>query len=618
MQSPFDAYPVSQKLHCGIYRSGRDVLPNELTSFEADLLGAAPPASLAKFHSPHHLVSFARHLATIVNNPVHRVQVGSHVFHSILGVAVFHCEQDGTYTTALWARPADGQTSWLVEFEPRDTPILDFPRTTLWQSTLRDAFLHEAVERIGDVHAAREWVDWAWAQLQPQLIDSIDLRRLRSTIREQLNLDLGTMSLLRRIRSITGQSVNVPGYNFVRRHLEPLRELHNLSPLMAALAGGLNLSSDWVDSPAKCLKHACTALGIKPQQWKLIAQRNSPLLAAYKSFRLEFAGSGGMPPARDFLQLIAILKPSRGFNPDVWRSILSMCGTRFQPPESYSQVLGKVGKTLAHIVRLVERGASPRSRDQQNAELHLICAWVADTVVRDLTPPQRRLGWSYLVRTAQTYARQREAALALESMRWSIPLAPVTVGGFTAIPLTNGKELWEESIAMRHCADRYGEQCQKGTHILFSVRAADASRYATVGLKCSDGEWEAMQVSGFANKRLGTELDELIVVLVTLMNLLPVPSAQEIPGPHYRVYSTWNWEFDGRWLNGVYNDPEAAVAAAKAVCETTLSSRDLAGYREWERTGETAFITFVGGAPAVNFNSIDYVREFCNIHNISN
>ena len=519
MDSVFDLYP--RLLHCGIHRDCIDTLPAELTSCEQELLRVSPPAELTCAHSAAHLVSFARHIADIIAHPTRRVEVDGHVFHAILGVVVYHRESRGTFGTALWAQPEAESDSWLVEFYPYDTPILSFPSTDLWHTTIRQGFIREALERAGNL--GETWAEWAWMLIRERLIDPIDLRRLRSRIRGSLDLDLPTLRLMRRLRAFGGWDypLTVRGYNATRGDVDFVNALHQSSLLLAFLGWWLFVPDSGEGrscEPVARLMRWCRERGLKPKQWKLLAAPEAPLLPAFRSFMREFMGNPHRDPGADFLGVITLLNPSKGIDPDVWRSILSIIGTRSSAVESYAEALAPLGETLRHIVRLLEAGKAPLKREQRLAELHEICAWIADQNVGTLLPQQRRRGWELLVRKARQHAKQRMRALNIEAQRWSVPIPSVTHGGFTAVPLTCGIELWEESVAMRHCADLYGERCMSGTTLIISVRTVEGKRKATLAFVRREDEWNLAHAAGPANRHLGKQYDAIIDAILSELN----------------------------------------------------------------------------------------------------
>lgn len=614
MNEPLSAYPAL--LHCGICRPSIDSLPVELSALEQELLAKEPPNALAQAHCAHHLVSFARHVTDIVADPIRRVEADGRVFHAILGVVVYHQEDDGSFTTALWQRPQDDCQSWLVDFYPLETPILDFPSTGLWHQKLEQAFVYEAQARLGDQTAGEQWAQWAWSLIRQRIIDPIDLRRLRSRIRAGLALDLQTVSLMRWCHRFDGGSSRqtVTAYNNYRGTRDVLLQLKECSPIFALLARWLTMPEADARGSTQAsarFKQACLLRGVKPAQWRLLAAPDAPLMPLWQIFIREFMRDWHSEPAEDFLRVIAQLKPSHEIDPDVWRVILSMVGTRASAPESYADNLAPVRNTLGHIIRLLETGKAPRSRDQRITELHEICAWVADTAVRQILPRQRKRGWAFLVRSARTHAEQRRRALELESLQWSVPLHPVTVGDYTAVPLTCGRDLWEESIAMRHCADLYGERCKTGTCLVLSVRDAGGQRRATIALEQRKGDWALAHAVGPANRQLGKEFDEVIDATLSLLCAVDSTRRRSMKGPRYRIDVLNNFDYGQSWSENTFSSAEAALGAARRICKSGLPSRDAAGRDMWLHFGETPIIVGIDGAKPVEFDATDYINQLC-------
>jgi hypothetical protein len=82
------------------------------------------------------------------------------------------------------------------------TPVIDFPRTSLWKQNLREVLTEEAIRRISDPTLARRWADWAWSWVHFKVMAMLDIRRLRAQIRGALDLNLMALSLLRFRRSL--------------------------------------------------------------------------------------------------------------------------------------------------------------------------------------------------------------------------------------------------------------------------------------------------------------------------------------------------------------------------------------------------------------------------------
>jgi hypothetical protein len=615
MDAPFDLYP--RFLHCGIHRDSFDRLPVELSHVEWELLDTQPPPELAAGHCAGHLVSFARHVADIVDDPIRRVEVNGQVFHSILGVVVYHRAADQTFSTALWQRPRTEGESWLTAFLPRETPILDFPRTDLWRTTLHQTLVREAQQRMGNREAGKHWADWAWALICERVIVLTDHRRLRARIRGGLAPDQTTISLMRWFRRFDGGRYRhtVSTYNRYRRERDAFLQLRQCSPLFPLLSRWLTLPEIGAGGSAEAsarLKQACLTQGVKLAQWRILAAPGAPLLPAFQSFVREFMGDWHREPVEDFLGVIALLEPTRGIEPEVLRVILGMVGTQANPPDSYAASLAPVRNTLRHIIRLIEAGKAPKSRDQRDAELHEICAWVADTAVRKLLPQQRRQGWAFMIRSARQHSEQRQRALKLESLQWSVPRHPLTIGDFTVVPLTCGRDLWEESVDMRHCADLYGARCMAGTTLVLSVRDAGGRRKATLALERKKGSWLLTHAVGRANRQLGKEFEELIEAMLSVLNVVDSSRLKSMKGPSYRIDVLDNYDHGRSRSENSFRSAEAALGEARRICKGGLSSRDEAGRDTWLLFGETPIIVTLDGADPIQFDALEYINQLCN------
>ena len=76
--------------------------------------------------------------------------------------------------------------------------------------------------------------------------------------------------------------------------------------------------------------------------------------------------------------------------------------------------------------------------------------------------------WSAALREAKSY--QRRLRFTAEPQSWHASLRKYTGGVFVGIALTTSLDLAEEAIAMRHCADRYAEECAQGKTVVYSLR----------------------------------------------------------------------------------------------------------------------------------------------------
>ena len=605
MSSPFKAYPAP--LHCGLYRAHIKKVPAQLSSVELELSQLRPPFDLIPVHNRSHLVSFANHISSLIEQPVQKVVTDQGNFFCVLGVAVFHKLPNKTFSLGVWESHPDQPPS-LREIHPYKTPLIDFPRTDLWQDTLANALKDESRARINDDALAQAWADWAWQSIYERLIAPLDLRRLRSRIRKGLDLNIATLSMLRRLRGITYEPIpSVPRHNHIQQNLTELTELWRQSPLMAALAIDLTPEDHPGGVSARFFKRMCEALELKPKQWKLIADPKAPLLSAYKSLRYEFVNEEFDAPAVDFIQLIKLLKPTKAIDTEIWRSILSLVGTRYKCPRSYAGALESVGESLAHLVRLIERGSCPSDIAVLRKHVHLIGAWILDKGVSSISKSQRRLGWEFLRKQGVRHALYRKRLL--EGGAWTVPLHPMKMGEYDIIPICNGGDLWQESVAMAHCVDTYSNLCRNGEVVMISLRKNRLERYATVALHKPNGAWLVKQISGKANKRLGKDVDEVGNFLAMLLNLTCPCSDSQPKLPHYVVKVTSNSAINDAQVVLTCHSADEALAAAQEICLASFEAHKALGLLSWLIEGMSAHIEPHCGATPVPFDPTQFVGQ---------
>ncbi len=74
--------------------------------------------------------------------------------------------------------------------------------------------------------------------------------------------------------------------------------------------------------------------------------------------------------------------------------------------------------------------------------------------------------------------------------------------GFWAKPLTDERQLNEESLEMNHCVILYGRRCARGTSRIFSLRK-DGERVATGEIVMEEDGWREQQTRGRGNRAAG-------------------------------------------------------------------------------------------------------------------
>ncbi len=232
---PEGSMNLTHHFTCSYQRPNLRALPRREDALLTALRTVAVPKDLAHVHDVDHFVSFTQHVRDIVDRPVEIREIDRQRCVHILGQAVFARGGDGRYRLFVWWRPTGTEPWALYAIEMDRTPVIDFPRTSLWKQNLREVLTGEAVRRLSDPTLARRWADWAWSWVHFKVMAMLDIRRLRAEIRDALDLNLLALSLLRfRRRSNLELQLTMNDYN------EAIQELDERF-VAKALRGELNL-----------------------------------------------------------------------------------------------------------------------------------------------------------------------------------------------------------------------------------------------------------------------------------------------------------------------------------------------------------------------------------------
>ncbi len=156
----------------------------------------------------------------------------------------------------------------------------------------------------------------------------------------------------------------------------------------------------------------------------------------------------------------------------------------------------------AAAIELERRRGDARATAAFRAEFLRAEHW-RDQVKDEPDANQRRTGWAWVTRAREAWeARKRVAASGQPLWAGPFPDGDFEVEGCRVRALTTPLDLWDESVALRHCLFGYRADMPGGGYAVFSVaEGAGRRRRATVGLQFKDGpaRWVVHQVRGFAN-----------------------------------------------------------------------------------------------------------------------
>ena len=130
-------------------------------------------------HSTAHLQSFAAHVQALIDMPCKKLTYEGHQLYNVMGLLVLEKLPQGSFNALIWQKEPGWTGPDLLSFEPLKTPILNFPSTNLWKTTLKEVLAKEALVRIGDVVRAQAWTDWAWNYIEYTVIKPLKTDELQ-------------------------------------------------------------------------------------------------------------------------------------------------------------------------------------------------------------------------------------------------------------------------------------------------------------------------------------------------------------------------------------------------------------------------------------------------------
>lgn len=253
------------------------------------------------------------------------------------------------------------------------------------------------------------------------------------------------------------------------------------------------------------------AHGLSPRAWRYLVE-HGPRSLVYRTHRVL--------KWRNLVEMLKLLHKARWPAPPP-RGFLGFLNDTAGEPESYNcagaGVPGWFWDWTCHEAR-VNAHDPQRYQDLRNKVVRW--AWL----VREYQPRpdsnqrRRRLQW------LQDWAAHQEAITSLSDQdAWSIWLRDISwddIKRLRVVPLLSPRSLREEGIAMHNCADRYLDECSKGSYLLLSLRDPNSDkRMALMGLRRNRNTdaWELKELSGSCNRKVQgwiKPIAEMVVAMV--------------------------------------------------------------------------------------------------------
>ncbi len=166
----------------------------------------------------------------------------------------------------------------------------------------------------------------------------------------------------------------------------------------------------------------------------------------------------------------------------------------------------------------------------------------------------RSTTWNGLMKASEWWHRRMRHAQAVDEWEeilrrtnghyraWNSLIGETEAGGFQVVPLTDERELHQESLDMEHCVVTYRMKCAAGRSRIFSLRS-DGTKIATGEIVLGPAGWQETQTRGRRNTDPGRDAARAMRRTADLYNSAWKGTGQKDTGQkdtgHERPHQTW-------------------------------------------------------------------------------
>lgn len=211
----------------------------------------------------------------------------------------------------------------------------------------------------------------------------------------------------------------------------------------------------------------------------------------------------------DILRIAQAFGTEQLVPPWLLHAFIQLGGTPNAPKTGYAKRLHDMFplcKRLGHLVAKADESDLALLKDRAQD----VCNWASDHLEEMPMGYVRRASLLGLIR--KTDAQQALDAMRLRGAKgWKVAYQlTLTTRNEQAVILNSPLAIWTEGRDMRHCADKYTDECRRGDWLMVSLRKQGCSRaLATVAFDLRSSRVKRANISGFANTLVNAEVLQL-------------------------------------------------------------------------------------------------------------
>ncbi|MFK7964741.1 MAG: hypothetical protein AB8C46_12325 [Burkholderiaceae bacterium] len=503
-----------------------DDFESRMPQADPDWLGQPAPAHQL-LHELCPVPAVINAFRKMLSQPVQQGVYRGGRYATALGAYLFHLDENGTLLTWRWS--ARGPVP-ISEHEVGLARIVSQPDWLEQNASLLGSRLFE-VSRQRPAHPGFDLPVPPTARAYGQLLINAIARRFltlpviettQQALQHALCLRNDQLTLAGSLPARTSgcQGASVGDYNLMVASGREIHQIRQDSPQVADLYPLFCDAPDFEQTlePAAALRQFLLMNGADQASWRSVCAMGSTSLEPFLSLY-------DAPRDKAMLDLLNCLRALRVREAtQLWAlaHLFSTFGAHGSRPMQYLKSID-CDPTLVHILSCSPRRLTPNPQDLD--ELDLVIRWAMDEHIAQLDKRQRQAGWPWLLKQARQWQKREQFRLKASKQRWQAPITAVSIDQLTFEALLTELSLWDEALALRHCADVYGHRCRDGAYLIYSVRlpatlasAQADKRLATLALSRLGPKWRLDQLVGPANTGVSDAIEQAALTLIKLLN----------------------------------------------------------------------------------------------------
>ena len=491
-------------------------LPKSDRLLEMTELPDPVPTKWSGVHNPLLVANWEARVVQALRNPVQvEKHPSGHRHVGVLGDAIYDVSPDGTVQCFAWRYDEEAEAgAHLRAFPDNEIVAMGGPHAGLWMRGYAEGALQwmrkNHPPQLHDLCA--DYVQWLMKQMLAKHWTPDVAAAVRREVKVALALEPQVQKLAASMcRAQDPELVRMSEYNYCLRHRERVERLQQDAPDLALLHSllyqDLALDREATQAMAAYLEQRGIGRGV----WRLLHQEGTQWMRPFLDFYNILYGAGPSV-ACDLLLLVQMFGTQELIPFRILHALMAVGGNpnwkRKRP--NYAQEFEDLQDLVARMGHFYLVADLPeRIKISDNCDA--IFNWAIDHWAQRPARSRRTIRLVGLLRLVSQNQKVKELDHRNKEP-WNVPWVLETEAPQLEIHvLYSALDVWMESQAMRHCADKYINRCASGEYLMVSIRNArrDGAKInehrrgvATMGFKRTDTGFVFHEISGFANRKV--------------------------------------------------------------------------------------------------------------------